>query len=404
MIETANMTRAVIPHGAHWAIEEGAARQLWSLLMATDFEQHAAEYRAARAKAETEEPEKPYEVHAGVAVVPISGVLTKAPTSLDGGTSTAMTRRAIRAATRDKAVSGIMLVFDSPGGAVAGSADLAAEVKRAAQLMPVCSYIEDCCCSAAYWVASQASYVYANESAIVGSIGTYQVVVDSSKRAEDMGVKVHVIATGAHKGTGTPGAPINDEQLSDLQRTTNEVNEVFLKAVMSARGFDREAMDAIADGRVFVGAKAVELGLIDGIASFDAVFPAVRSMSSRRAEEPTVFLASAEDEDTNDLSSEEQLIRSTLDSDFSSALTAVSMVAKRMERIRVMRQREQRPYSPKRLEQGRALHQALGQLLEECEACPAQDDSCSEPAALIDDTRARSLLAEVLSSVDQPLL
>ena len=63
-------------------------------------------------------------------------------------------------------------------------------------------------------VASQAGFVAANESALVGSIGTYGVIYDLSKRAENEGITVHIVRAGAFKGAGVPGAPVTDEQLA----------------------------------------------------------------------------------------------------------------------------------------------------------------------------------------------
>src|SRR5690606_31819803 len=129
------------------------------------------------------------------------GAMTKQGSSF-GGASTVRTRRAIRSAAADKSVSAIMLLIDSPGGSVSGTSDLADDVANAKKKKPVYAYIEDTCCSAAYWVASQCSAIYANPTAIVGSIGTYMVVADYSRMAENAGVKVHCISTGKYKGAG----------------------------------------------------------------------------------------------------------------------------------------------------------------------------------------------------------
>src|SRR5581483_9650939 len=108
------------------------------------------------------------------------GMLMKGQSSM-GGTSTVMARRDIRQAVADQDVAGILLAIDSPGGTVAGTDDLAAEVRQARTSKPVWAAIDDLGASAAYWVASQTQRVTVNSpTALVGSIGTLQVIRDLS--------------------------------------------------------------------------------------------------------------------------------------------------------------------------------------------------------------------------------
>ena len=131
-----------------------------------------------------------YEItETGVAVIAISGILEKRQTH--------HVRSLLRNATEDERVVGILLVIDSPGGTVAGTADLAASIRSAAKVKPVHAFVEDLAASAAYWAASQAGKVFANtNTAMVGSIGTYAVLIDSSEMANKAGIKVHVIRAG----------------------------------------------------------------------------------------------------------------------------------------------------------------------------------------------------------------
>lgn len=204
-----------------------------------------------------------------LAVVDISGPLTKYPTSFQevfGGTSTVEARDAIRAATEDPAVKGIVLMIDSPGGTVAGTADLAAEVARARKKKSVYAIVDDMAASAAYWIASQAEFIYANEAAMVGSIGTVLRLYDESKRLESAGIKIHVIASSKFKATGQ-GGPITDDQLSDVQRVVDELQAVFVGAIAKGRKMSLEQAAELADGRIHIGQKAQALGLVDAIVS-----------------------------------------------------------------------------------------------------------------------------------------
>lgn len=276
---------AALSHDAQWAIYEPSARQLLEQLRSTNAAAHRAEYEARQAEVEANRPQGDMgqlydlgvEVIDGVAVISMVGPMLKAPTSFEPGTSTVRVRRALRAAASNPEIKAIVLRVDSPGGTVAGTFDLAEEVASASKKKPCYGYIEDLGCSAAYWAVSQCTEVYAGPTAIVGSIGTYMVLYDASGMAEQQGIKVHVISTGPHKGAGVFGAEVNDEQLAEFQRTVDDLNTHFLKAVNRARGLQLVAGEGAANGGVWVGSEAKKKGLVDGICLFDSVVERARA-------------------------------------------------------------------------------------------------------------------------------
>jgi protease-4 len=102
------------------------------------------------------------------------------------------------------------------------------------------------------------------------------IIEDSSGRAEAMGIKVHIIASGAHKGDLAPGTKITDDQLKAVQERVNDINEHFLDAVANGRGQGRDYVEqAWASGKVYIADKAKTLGLIDDVGSFDAAYGAL---------------------------------------------------------------------------------------------------------------------------------
>lgn len=216
----------------------------------------------------------------GVATIPLVGSLQKHRASLSNNTSTVEARQLLRMAVNDPEVKGIMLFVDSPGGTVAGTGELAAEIARAAAKKPVYAYCEDLCASAAYWAASQATKVFINPTGMAGSIGTYMVVQDYSAAAAQRGVKVNVIKAGAHKGAGVPGTEITAEQITDFQRTVNQLNEQFLQGVAAGRKLSIDQVRTLADGRVHVGAEAVALKLVDAVSSAEDVVAELVALSS----------------------------------------------------------------------------------------------------------------------------
>ncbi len=203
-----------------------------------------------------------------VAVLSIDGPMRKG-TSKFAGTSTVEIRSQLRAAVKDSDITSILLHIDSPGGQVHGTKELADDIAQANSVKPVIAQIEDMGASAAFWIASQASQIFANETGFVGSIGAFAVLVDNSELHERAGVKVHVVGTGNMKGAGTEGTPITKEILADVQETVDSLNEFFLAAVMSGREMSRKEVEKLATGQTFIADKALGFGLIDGIQSIE---------------------------------------------------------------------------------------------------------------------------------------
>lgn len=257
-----------------WAMEETAINALLSHAKGIDLRQHVAE-SLAMPKTELRSAAEmlPDGKGKSVAVLRVEGTLMKAGSSL-GGTGTVQMRRDIRKAAADGDVSAIMLVIDSPGGTVAGTDDLAAEVKAATKRKPVMAYVQDLCASAAYWVASQADKIVANSNtAMIGSIGTFMTAYDMSKKAETEGVEALVFATGSLKGAGAaPGSPISEEQRAHFQGIVNESQKTFDAAVKSGRGMSDKQLSTVRSGGVFHAQEALKNGLIDDIQPFESAF------------------------------------------------------------------------------------------------------------------------------------
>jgi signal peptide peptidase SppA len=268
-----------------WAIQERRGLAMRDAFRSMDWARHLAEWerardeRLARERADLggdSKPRKPFAMTTrGIAVIQLSGSLMKQVSSFDEGTSTVHVRRQIRAAANDSDVRGIMLVIDSPGGTVSGTAELADDVAGAAGIKPVWAYCDDLCASAAYWVGSQAERISANRTAAVGSIGVYTVVHDMSKLADSEGILVHVIRAGEFKGAGTPGTEITDAQLAEWQKRVDGIAEHFVGAVAKGRKLTKAEAKQLATGQVWSAAEAVDLRLIDAVESLDEALAAL---------------------------------------------------------------------------------------------------------------------------------
>ena len=204
----------------------------------------------------------------GMATVRIDGPMMKG-SSKYGGTSTIATRVALRAAIDDQKVNAIMVVVDSPGGTVAGTQELADAITAAAGSKPLAVYVDDLSASAAVWATAGASEITAGRSARIGSVGVINVLEDTSKEAEANGVEVIVFATGGYKGVGVDGASVTDEHRTYMQSLVDDMGAMFFDAVAAGRNISAEAMNEIKSAKIFNAQKALELGLIDRIGTFE---------------------------------------------------------------------------------------------------------------------------------------
>lgn len=206
----------------------------------------------------------------GVAHIPVSGPMMKqVPCIFDllgiEACSTEVAREQLAAALCDPMVESIQLDIDSPGGTVSGTAALANDIAAIRGEKPIVAHVPDMACSAALWVATQADRIIAGESAVIGSIGVYSVINDVSAAYAKKGIKTNVISSHPLKGIGVEGSEVTDEQLADVNREIDEISDVFVAAVAKGRGMAIEDVQKLATGQVWIGAIAMELGLVDEI-------------------------------------------------------------------------------------------------------------------------------------------
>lgn len=274
---------SMVPH----VLEEAAAR-VASMDLRVHVEQQRARAEAERKSAGDPSPSPTmygYSVTpGGVAIVDAVGTLMKAESSLGDSTSTVMLRRTIRDVRqqfRAGKVKALMARVDSPGGTTDGTEELSGELAKAAAEMPVAGFADGLAASAAYWFLSQATTISAGPTAMVGSIGTYAAIRDSSAYHAQMGVKVHVVKSAEAKGAGVPGTEITGKQLAEWQRMIDASQAVFTAAVAAGRRVPLAKAQEWADARVHVGADAQAIGLVDHVESFDAAVARLEALVAK---------------------------------------------------------------------------------------------------------------------------
>ena len=222
----------------------------------------------------------------GVAVIPVQGIISKRLSMIERsshlGTSTGDIQTKISRALDDPNVRAIVLNIDSPGGSVSGIVETSNLIAKADAKKPVIAYASDLMASAAYWLGSQSRWIVGDDTAQVGSIGVYTVMVDSSAAAGKLGYSVHVVGSGYMKGAGQPGTEITDEQLAAIRQNVEDISDVFVRHVARGRAMSVGEVTALADGNLWIGKKALKAGLLDKVGSLgDAIAAAKRAASGK---------------------------------------------------------------------------------------------------------------------------
>lgn len=217
-----------------------------------------------------------YEVINGVAQIPVYGIIAKRMSMVNGisqprGTSVEEIERNFTKAVKDDNVEKILLDIDSPGGSVDGIDELSELIYESRGTKPIIAFANGMMASAAYYIGSAADKVYASKSAEVGSIGVYTVLQDLSVMAHNMGMKTEIIRAGKYKATGHPLKPLTEDDRAVVQTEIDKYFELFTDAIKRNRGFAVDEVAAVANGKVFIGREAVEMGLVDGIERFDTL-------------------------------------------------------------------------------------------------------------------------------------
>jgi protease IV len=213
-----------------------------------------------------------------VAVIIAEGAILdgEQPSGTAGGDTVA---RHIRRARLNDQVKAIVLRVDSPGGSAFASDIIRQEIELArASEKPVVVSMGSYAASGGYWIAAMADEILAQPTTITGSIGIVAVVPNFEGTLGKLGMNVDGVGTTALSGAFNPGLPLSDAVRDLIQQSVENGYSQFINLVASGRGMEPEDVNAIAQGRVWTGAAALELGLIDGFGTLD---DAIISAASR---------------------------------------------------------------------------------------------------------------------------
>lgn len=165
----------------------------------------------------------------------------------------------------DSSIAGVLLVVDSPGGALSPSVEIYEELKRLAAKKPLVVYAQGTLASGSYYAALGAQHIIANKGAIIGSIGVIFEGIDVSELIAKLGIRPQVLKAGQLKEAGTIMRAWNDEERNEIEELLMRQYDMFVTDVCIARRIDCAQKESFAEGRIFDSARALKLGLIDSI-------------------------------------------------------------------------------------------------------------------------------------------
>lgn len=186
-------------------------------------------------------------------------------------------------------VKAVVLRIETPGGAVGPSQEIHREIQKLKEKKTVVASMGAVAASGGYYAAVAADKIMANPGTITGSIGVIVEFMNAKELLEKIGLKGYVVKSGKYKDVGSPLREMEKEERELLQSLIDDVNGQFVKAVAEGRGLKVEEVRKIADGRVFTGAQAKELKLIDELGGLSDAISLGATMAGIEGEPDVIY-------------------------------------------------------------------------------------------------------------------
>lgn len=186
-------------------------------------------------------------------------------------------------------VKALILRINSPGGIVAPPQEIYEEVKKTCKEKKVIVSVESVAASGGYYIACAADTIVANPGTLVGSIGVIIPIENIGELLKKVGVSSTVIKSGKYKDIGSMTRPITKDEEAVLQELIDDTYNQFVDIVAEGRGLTREEVLKVADGRVFTGAQALQLGLIDKLGNLQDAIALAADMVGIEGEPKVIY-------------------------------------------------------------------------------------------------------------------
>jgi len=173
---------------------------------------------------------------------------------------------------KDASIKAIVLRVDSPGGAVAPSQEIHEEVIKVKQSKKVIVSMGTVAASGGYYISAPADKIVANAGTLTGSIGVIMELPNIEGLMKKIGVETQIVKSGRHKDMASVFRSLTPEEKQILQTVLDDVHDQFIRAVSEGRGIKLDVIRNIADGRIFTGKMAKDIGLVDELGNLqDAI-------------------------------------------------------------------------------------------------------------------------------------
>jgi protease-4 len=176
-----------------------------------------------------------------------------------------------------------------PGGGVGPAQEIFSEVKKAQKEKKVLVSMGSVAASGGYYIACAADTIMANPGTITGSIGVIMESLNVEELLHKIGLRSMVVKSGKHKDLGSPLRPMTDEEKKLLQGVLDSVHDQFIRAVAEGRRLPLEKVRELADGRIFSGEQARNLGLVDELGNLEDAIALAAKMAGIRGEPEVIY-------------------------------------------------------------------------------------------------------------------
>lgn len=199
-----------------------------------------------------------------IAIIRITGIILESSNTIEE----------LEKYNQNPSVKAIILRIDSPGGGVVPSQEIYEEVKKIKDegKKKIIVSMGSVAASGGYYIASASDRIVANPGTLTGSIGVIMELANFEGLLNKIGVESVVVKSGELKDIGSPFRKMNERERSLLQKVLDDIHTQFIDAVASGRALKKEDVELLADGRVFTGRQAKEVGLVDDLGNLqDAI-------------------------------------------------------------------------------------------------------------------------------------
>jgi protease-4 len=180
------------------------------------------------------------------------------------------TVRQIKSYRENNSIQALLIRINSPGGGVVASQEIYEEVRKTRESgKPVIVSMGGVAASGGYFVACGASRIVANRGTLTGNVGVIMEILQYYEGLEKLGVAMKTIKSGEMKDTGNPAREMTERDRKQLQNVVDDVHRQFLDVVTKERQLESSERELVAEGSIFSGEQALELGLVDTLGTFE---------------------------------------------------------------------------------------------------------------------------------------